>query len=518
MSEYDSIYRVITPIGVFEAVFGEEDAPVEYRGDKVAILFFKNWLSINQISGEHGIMLNEHNLTPNELYGFCQPAGSGITVIPPLDDILAFAEQESMGQDEEQSKTEETNNMQDAMTMDAVSGVEKIELIKELSGIRSSLQSVESGIEKLSLVKRIKEIRELIGIKDPHQFGTENGELVSPTPRPNEPGITKPATIQDINKVMPLLKHFIGKSQLATIGMGIRGEEGQFFKDKMIEIANTIQAMPKSYETDGQGSKAVAYLHYFKGSGDWYITEKDMEEAQQQAFGLADLGEAELGYINIEELINAGVELDLHWKTKTIEDIQGIDSSTNIGDDNSSSDAEYQAKVKAFEEGVVAYKSGSPRIATMQGDLGQAWLNGWDAGKNIVAEELGKKAEFSVGDTVYMQDVTDENKRIPVNFRGYLNDSQSIVAWNGSQMTVETNRLFKDDIQSSTDPEDSIKSAFIAELEALKSETDINIFNAKLDDIAARIEQAGLMEALDAELNATADVLTRLLAAAEKAQ
>lgn len=131
---------------------------------------------------------------------------------------------------------------------------------------------------------------------------------------------------------------------------------------------------------------------------------------------------------------------------------------------------------------------------------------------------LQDNAEFSVGDTVYMQDITDENKRIPVNFRGYLNDRQSVVVWNGSQMTVETNRLFKDDIQSSTDSENSIKSAFIAELEALKSETDINTFNAKLDDIAARIEQAGLMETLDAELNATADVLTRLLAEAEKGQ
>ncbi|AMK75623.1 hypothetical protein A1342_19170 [Methylomonas methanica] len=64
--------------------------------------------------------------------------------------------------------------------------------------------------------------------------------------------------------------------------------------------------------------------------------------------------------------------------------------------------------------------------------------------------------------------------------------------------------------------QDPIKAAFIAELEGLKVETDIEAYNNRLDDIAARVESAGLMEELDAELNATADVLTDLLFAAEK--
>jgi hypothetical protein len=142
-------------------------------------------------------------------------------------------------------------------------------------------------------------------------------------------------TIEDVNAVMPLLKRFIGKSQLSAVGMSIRGEEKQFFIDKMLEIANTIQTMPKTYGQDGMGDKAVAYLHYFKGSADWYITEKDMENEQLQAFGLADLfGDGgELGYISIEELIGSGVELDFHWKPKTIGEIRSGDVSAdpNIG-------------------------------------------------------------------------------------------------------------------------------------------------------------------------------------------
>ncbi len=74
-----------------------------------------------------------------------------------------------------------------------------------------------------------------------------------------------------------------------------------------------------------------------------------------------------------------------------------------------------------------------------------------------------------------------------------------------------------DQPQKSVSPADTTQSGFAAELEALKSETDINRFNDRLDEIAARIEQAGLMESLDKELNDAADVLTRLLSEAEKA-
>jgi hypothetical protein len=60
------------------------------------------------------------------------------------------------------------------------------------------------------------------------------------------------------------------------------------------------------------------------------------------------------------------------------------------------------------------------------------------------------------------------------------------------------------------------KAAFQAELNALKHETHIETFDRKLDDIAFRIEVAGLMSELDAELNAAADQLTALLAKAER--
>lgn len=123
------------------------------------------------------------------------------------------------------------------------------------------------------------------------------------------------------------LFHFVPRSQWQALLYGLHGEERAFFVEKIREYNQRIDAMPKTYETDGQGEQAVAYLHYFRGAGDWYITEKDSDPdqtGQVQAFGLADpFGDGgELGYISILELRRAGVELDLHWTPKTLAEIR----------------------------------------------------------------------------------------------------------------------------------------------------------------------------------------------------
>lgn len=117
---------------------------------------------------------------------------------------------------------------------------------------------------------------------------------------------------------------WMSEGQNKAVIAGLMGEEWKFFADKMKELAGVIAAMPKTYDQDGMGDSAVAHLHYFRGAADWYITEKDMEgKGTQQAFGLADLGYGgELGYISIEELISAGVELDFHFSPKTIGQIK----------------------------------------------------------------------------------------------------------------------------------------------------------------------------------------------------
>lgn len=119
------------------------------------------------------------------------------------------------------------------------------------------------------------------------------------------------------------LRPFISSSQLSVMGDGCRGQERDFFFAKFRDYAERVTSMPKTYEQEGKGDETIVYLHYFTGSCDWYVIERDMESEQLQAFGLADLGYGgELGYLNITELIQHGVELDLHFTPTKLAEIR----------------------------------------------------------------------------------------------------------------------------------------------------------------------------------------------------
>ena len=127
-----------------------------------------------------------------------------------------------------------------------------------------------------------------------------------------------PATKVEAIQAMKILKDFICEPQLKAMADGFRCEEKQFFFDKAVEMANIISKMPKTYEQGEKGSEALAILHYFHGNMDWYISEKDICEEQHQAYGLADMGYPEFGYISIVELVKNNVELDLHFEPQTL--------------------------------------------------------------------------------------------------------------------------------------------------------------------------------------------------------
>jgi len=122
------------------------------------------------------------------------------------------------------------------------------------------------------------------------------------------------------------LNKFIGRQQLAVMLQACDGEEGAFFRKMIEDLTTKVADMPKTYETDGTPGKDLATLHYFKGSSDWWIIERDQEDEQHQAFGLVclngDAQNAELGYISISELISHGVELDLYYEPERIADIR----------------------------------------------------------------------------------------------------------------------------------------------------------------------------------------------------
>ena len=139
----------------------------------------------------------------------------------------------------------------------------------------------------------------------------------------------KPPTFAVGMQAAQALQEFIGRRQLSTMKQLCRGEEGQFFIEKLVQLADLVAKMPKTYEQQDLGDKAIVSLHYFAGGqANWWITEKDKgdpdEPGQLQAFGLADLfGDGgELGYISIVELLACNAELDLYFTPKTLAEVR----------------------------------------------------------------------------------------------------------------------------------------------------------------------------------------------------
>ncbi|OIR19968.1 hypothetical protein GALL_08540 [mine drainage metagenome] len=132
---------------------------------------------------------------------------------------------------------------------------------------------------------------------------------------------TNHKTREEAQDALRFLQGFMPQAQIAAIAAGMHGEEQQHFFNKVVEIERLIRTMPKTYEQDGAGEEAIAHLHYFLNGFDWFITERDIEREQLQAFGLACLGEEEMGYINIVELIRNGAELDLYFEPRSLRKI-----------------------------------------------------------------------------------------------------------------------------------------------------------------------------------------------------
>lgn len=111
--------------------------------------------------------------------------------------------------------------------------------------------------------------------------------------------------------ISKLLNQFISNSEARAL-MG--SSEHKEIVERMESI---VKLMPSTYGQDGLGKLAFVFLHYFKGDTDVYITEKDSEPEQWQAFGYTilngDTQNSELGYVSIEELKENNFELDLHF-------------------------------------------------------------------------------------------------------------------------------------------------------------------------------------------------------------
>ena len=128
--------------------------------------------------------------------------------------------------------------------------------------------------------------------------------------------------------ILAMLNTLTGMGQRLMLLSYARGSESGFYLETLEELRQRWNAMPETYQSGTDSRSAVAHFHFFLGSADWWIVEKDKdldEEGQLQAFGLASLGygSPELGYISLPEILAAGAELDLHWTPKSLAEITG---------------------------------------------------------------------------------------------------------------------------------------------------------------------------------------------------
>lgn len=152
--------------------------------------------------------------------------------------------------------------------------------------------------------------------------------------------------IKTVKDAIDVVRPFVSRQQFLVMEeLSRTSEEKEFFQEKLLEYANRIAGMAKSYEQDGKGEEAVVFLHYFHGGSDWYITEKDQDGGVQQAFGYAVLNgdeqNAELGYISIEEMTGLGVELDLHFDPRTLGEVKRKRAGRGGGIDDESEETSH---------------------------------------------------------------------------------------------------------------------------------------------------------------------------------
>ena len=145
----------------------------------------------------------------------------------------------------------------------------------------------------------------------------QNIEIEVPEPEPDPEQI-----IKEGQKALRKLKSYgvIGGRQAQTLPGLIRGEEGQFFAEKMIEVLDLWENLPAYCKTDDDDP---VIFHYFGGGAtDIFVTSDDAKK-EGIVFTFTclngDTQMAEFGAQSLHEITSCNMELDFHWDpTRTL--------------------------------------------------------------------------------------------------------------------------------------------------------------------------------------------------------
>ena len=130
-----------------------------------------------------------------------------------------------------------------------------------------------------------------------------------------------------VNDPAQVLANYMGRSQWVVLQSLMDGsEESGFFKEIAAHLRRSVEAMPTA---GGQllGEEApMVYLHYFLGASDVWVLEKAEGGGVEQVFAFSllngDHQMAELGYVDLSELLLVGFELDFHFEPKPLSEVR----------------------------------------------------------------------------------------------------------------------------------------------------------------------------------------------------
>jgi hypothetical protein len=91
--------------------------------------------------------------------------------------------------------------------------------------------------------------------------------------------------------------------------------------------------LPPIGSQEGKGDEAIAYVHFFLDSWDWFAVEYNQKD---EFYGLVKGFEEELGYFSLSELqgiknsMGLGVERDMHFKPTPLSQLRGKDERLEL--------------------------------------------------------------------------------------------------------------------------------------------------------------------------------------------
>ncbi len=157
------------------------------------------------------------------------------------------------------------------------------------------------------------------------------GAMVGPFQIQSDP----PAEPNDVvcTPAMLVNRKYRGKSGDEVAGNGCEEWYGDTYQNgvkpgpkKLAQFREIMEltGTPRLYAQEAKGDEALVHVKLFDptGSWTWFITEFD--PTNNTAFGLVNGHEAEVGYIDLNELANVsgrmgiGIEIDMHFKPQTL--------------------------------------------------------------------------------------------------------------------------------------------------------------------------------------------------------